>query len=79
MYIETMQQVFSNTSKVMVDSRGSGNPADLPLDKLMQRPPPGASTPVAEAGPQAGRRLRRRRATSRPPRVDALSGEARTP
>jgi modulator of FtsH protease HflK len=37
MYIETMQQVFTNTSKVLIDVR-SGNPLlYLPLDKLMQQ------------------------------------------
>jgi len=35
MYIDTMQQIFSSTSKVMVDSR-AGNPMIyLPLDKLI--------------------------------------------
>jgi membrane protease subunit HflK len=36
MYLETMQQVYSNTSKVMVDAKGQGNLLYLPLDKLMQ-------------------------------------------
>lgn len=37
MYIDTMQQIFSSTSKVMVDSR-AGNPMIyLPLDKLVQQ------------------------------------------
>jgi membrane protease subunit HflK len=36
MYIETMQQVYSNTSKIMVDAHGQGNLLYLPLDKLMQ-------------------------------------------
>ena len=37
MYIETMQQVYANTSKVMIDVR-SGNPLlYLPLDKLVQQ------------------------------------------
>jgi modulator of FtsH protease HflK len=31
-----MQQVFANTSKVMVDARGQGNLLYLPLDKLIQ-------------------------------------------
>jgi membrane protease subunit HflK len=45
MYIETMQQIFSTTTKVMVDVR-SGNPLlYLPLDKLIQQ----AAT---EAAPQ---------------------------
>lgn len=31
-----MQQVYANTSKVMVDAKGQGNLLYLPLDKLMQ-------------------------------------------
>ena len=37
MYIDTMQQVYSNVSKVMVDSRANSNLLYLPLDKLMQQ------------------------------------------
>ena len=37
MYIDTMQQVFSNVSKVLVDSRAGSNLLYLPLDKLMQQ------------------------------------------
>ena len=36
MYIETMQQIFANTSKVMIDAKGQGNLLYLPLDKLIQ-------------------------------------------
>ena len=36
MYLETMQQVYASTSKVMVDAKGQGNLLYLPLDKLMQ-------------------------------------------
>ena len=36
MYLETVQQVYANTSKVMLDAKGSGNLLYLPLDKLMQ-------------------------------------------
>lgn len=36
-YIETMEQVYGNTSKVMVDTQGSGNLMYLPLDKIMQQ------------------------------------------
>jgi membrane protease subunit HflK len=35
LYLETMQQVYSNTTKVMVDAKGQGNLLYLPLDKLM--------------------------------------------
>jgi membrane protease subunit HflK len=35
MYLDTMQQIFSNTTKLMVDSRSSNNLMYLPLDKLI--------------------------------------------
>ncbi len=35
MYLETMQQIYANTTKVMVDAKGQGNLLYLPLDKLM--------------------------------------------
>lgn len=35
MYLETMQQIFSNTTKVMVDSKSGSNLLYLPLDKLI--------------------------------------------
>jgi modulator of FtsH protease HflK len=36
LYLDMMQQVLSNTSKVLVDQKGTGNLLYLPLDKLMQ-------------------------------------------
>ena len=36
MYIETVQQMLVNSSKIMLDAKGSGNLLYLPLDKLMQ-------------------------------------------
>lgn len=36
MYIEAVQQVMGNVSKVMVDVRGNGNLLFLPLEKLVQ-------------------------------------------
>lgn len=50
MYLETMQQIYANTSKVMVDAKGQGNLLYLPLDKLMQAT--GAAT-AAQAAPEA--------------------------
>ncbi len=35
MYLETMQQIFSNTSKVMVDGKAGNSMLYLPLDKLI--------------------------------------------
>jgi membrane protease subunit HflK len=49
MYIDAMQQVYSNVSKVLVDSRGNSNLLYLPLDKLIQQSQPGASSSSASA------------------------------
>jgi membrane protease subunit HflK len=35
MYIETMQQIFANTTKVMIDAKAGSNLLYLPLDKLI--------------------------------------------
>ncbi len=45
LYIETMQQVYSNVSKVMIENRNNSNMLYLPLDKLMQQA--GAVAPAA--------------------------------
>jgi membrane protease subunit HflK len=37
LYLETMEQVYSSTSKVLVDVEGGGNMMYLPLDKIMQQ------------------------------------------
>ena len=36
LYIDTMQQIYSNVTKVMIDSRQGSNLLYLPLDKIMQ-------------------------------------------
>jgi membrane protease subunit HflK len=51
MYIDAMQQVYSNVSKVLVDSRGNSNLLYLPLDKLMQQAGAAAAPAVAETTP----------------------------
>ena len=48
LYLETMQQIYSNTSKVMIDAKGQGNLLYLPLDKLM------SATAAAAAAAPAG-------------------------
>ena len=52
MYIDTMQQVYSNVSKVMVDSRSNSNLLYLPLDKLIAQTA-GAAPAAASAAPAA--------------------------
>jgi len=55
LYIDTMREVYSNVSKVMVDSRSGSNLLYLPLDKLMQSTGAAASTatttPAATVAP----------------------------
>jgi membrane protease subunit HflK len=50
LYLETMQQVYSNVTKVMVDSRAGSNLLYLPLDKLIQQ----SGTTAAAAAPAPG-------------------------
>lgn len=51
LYIDTMKQVYSNVTKVMVDSKSNSNLLYLPLDKLLQQS--GAGAPVAAQSPAA--------------------------
>jgi membrane protease subunit HflK len=50
LYIDTMQQVYSNVSKVMVDTRNNSNLLYLPLDKLLQQATVATPT-IAPAAP----------------------------
>jgi modulator of FtsH protease HflK len=57
-YIDTMRDIYSNVSKVMVDSRNNSNLLYLPLDKLIQQsgvaavPSPATpATPAPESSP----------------------------
>jgi membrane protease subunit HflK len=78
MYLETVQQIMTSTSKVMIDAKAGGNLLFLPLDKIVQmsaaglpdvmggKPP---STDVAPAPETAGRSrdaLRSREREGRP-------------
>ncbi len=47
MYIDAMQQIYSNVTKVLVDSRQNSNLLYLPLDKIMKM----TSQPAAAAAP----------------------------
>jgi membrane protease subunit HflK len=57
LYIDAMQQILSNTTKILIDQKGGSNLLYLPLDKIMQMtgaaagesaPKPPESTPVPE-------------------------------
>jgi modulator of FtsH protease HflK len=48
LYLESMQQIYSNVTKVMVDSRSGQNLLYLPLDRLLQQS--GAAAPAPTPG-----------------------------
>jgi membrane protease subunit HflK len=53
LYLETMQQVYSNSTKVVVDQKAGNNLLYLPLDKLLHTQPsqPTASSMAAKPDP----------------------------
>jgi membrane protease subunit HflK len=52
LYIDAMQQIYGNVTKVLVESRQGSNMLFLPLDKIMQQvSAAGAATPAHEAAP----------------------------
>ncbi len=53
LYLESMQQIYSNVSKVLVESRQGSNLLYLPLDKLMQLGDDGAPALMQGAAPTA--------------------------
>jgi membrane protease subunit HflK len=65
MYLDTMQQIFTNTTKVLVDSRSNNQLLYLPFDKLVQQAVPESTapraatvTPTPEPAPAAETRTR---------------------
>ncbi|MES2740566.1 MAG: FtsH protease activity modulator HflK [Pseudomonadota bacterium] len=53
MYLDTMQQIFSSASKVMVDAKSGSNMLYLPLDKLIAQTAASDSAAKAAAAPPA--------------------------
>jgi len=65
-YLETMQQIYANTNKILIDAKGGNNLLYLPLDKLMSQVQGTAATPAPTPGtsappvPEAGTDIRSR-------------------
>ena len=51
MYIDAMQQIYSNTTKLLIDAKAGSNLLYLPLDKIIQQA--GASNPAVSSQPVA--------------------------
>ena len=68
MYVDAMQEIYSNVTKVLVDTKSGSNLLYLPLDKLMQQstqdatggatPPPAGSAPTGTPAPSVDSRAR---------------------
>ena len=54
MYIDTMQQIYANVGKVMVDSRQGSNLLYLPLDKLMAASASASASAANSGNPTPG-------------------------
>lgn len=54
LYIDTMEEVYSNTTKVLLDSEGSGNMIYLPLDKIMDKQRQAGVKTDKNAPPESG-------------------------
>ena len=51
MYLDTMQQIYSNVTKILVESRQGSSLLYLPLDKIMQQVAQGGAAAVEPPGP----------------------------
>ena len=69
LYLETMEAVYSNTSKVLIDVEGGGNMMYLPLDKIMQN-----QSSIQRTLPQSQSRVNQPISTSSS--VPAMSGRS---
>jgi modulator of FtsH protease HflK len=69
LYLETMQQVYSNVSKIMVESRTGSNLLYLPLDRLIQQAAGSGGAPTTGT-PNTG--------TDGPPAVPAPAADPRS-
>jgi modulator of FtsH protease HflK len=63
MYLDTMQQIFSSTSKLLIDSHNNSQLLYLPLDRLLQQGSPrrrarASSAQGAACRPKPARRRR---------------------
>ncbi|GAB3013857.1 FtsH protease activity modulator HflK [Bowmanella dokdonensis] len=47
LYLETLEEVYGKTSKILVDNQGSGNMMYLPLDKILERQNNAVQPPVS--------------------------------
>jgi membrane protease subunit HflK len=74
LYIDAMQQIYSNTTKVLVDSKQGSNLLYLPLDKIIQQ----TAQPVAPAASAETAGGVANAVTGTPPAMDARARDGRS-
>lgn len=74
MYIDSMQQIYANTTKVLVDSRQGSNLLYLPLDKIMQMSSQSSAGTTGTATDAATAALAASSAPQAPPVAPVASG-----
>ena len=78
LYIDTMQQIYSNVTKVMVDIQvGQSNLLYLPLDKIMQMTGQASVRPRFHFGTSAATRDSSPRSTPASRSLDAARAQSR--
>ena len=77
LYLDMMESVLSNSSKVMVDVEGGNNLLYLPLDKLMDRQDSGSATQQQRASADILRDIKQRGATQSSQRARSESLRSR--
>jgi membrane protease subunit HflK len=79
LYIDTMQQIYSNVTKVLIDSRQGSNLLYLPLDKIIQQTGQTSSgAPTLSPNPSEGAGNSTLGGTSQSAPVDVRARDART-
>jgi membrane protease subunit HflK len=79
LYIDTMQQIYSNVTKVLIDSRQGSNLLYLPLDKIIQQTGQSSSgVPTLSQNPSEGAGNSTVGGTSQSAPVDVRARDART-
>ena len=87
MYIDTMQQILSSTSKVMIDAKTGNNTIYLPLDRLLAQSTANEAARSMGSGPvmvppqnpaQPGQQQTQPQAAPAQPQTDASGESART-
>src|SRR5690606_23010679 len=76
LYIETLQDVLSNTSKIMVSGKGNSNLQSQPIDKLKEQRSSRSTTSSSQSAGTATSTDARNRIPGQPPHRDLRSREA---